>query len=103
VTHITVRSLTTSVEVVGYKLYMDNLFTSPDIFDYLCTRNISCCKTVRQNFNGMPRGFDKMALKLKWSDTSYGEWHPDIIGLEGQTRSAHTDKYAQTTNRRLLL
>jgi hypothetical protein len=46
-THAAVRSLTRRVEGVGYKLFMDNLF-SPDLFDNLHTRDIKCRRTVRQ-------------------------------------------------------
>jgi hypothetical protein len=52
---------------------MDNFITSPDIFDDLHTRFINCCRNVRQNYKGMPRGFNKKILKLKWVDTCQSE------------------------------
>jgi hypothetical protein len=64
-THVTVRSLTRRVEVVGFKLYMGTFFSSPDLFDDLHARAISCCGTVRQNHKGMPGNFDKKTLKVK--------------------------------------
>jgi hypothetical protein len=67
-THVTVRSLTRGVEEVGHELYVDNLFSSLDIFNDLYKRSINCCGTVRQDHKGMPRGFDKKALKFKQDD-----------------------------------
>jgi hypothetical protein len=56
-THVTVKGLTYNrVEQVGHKLYMDNFFTSPDLFDDLYTRVINCCGTVRHNYKGMLKG-----------------------------------------------
>jgi hypothetical protein len=66
-THATVRSLTRRVKGVGHKLYMDNFFSSPDIFDDLYTRVIKC-SNVRQNRKIMPRVLDDKALKLIWSN-----------------------------------
>jgi hypothetical protein len=39
--------LTGRVEGVGHKLYMDNFFSSSNIFDDLYTRGINCCGTDR--------------------------------------------------------
>jgi hypothetical protein len=44
----TVSSLTRSEEGVGHKVYMDNFFSSPDIYEDLYTRHINCCGTIRQ-------------------------------------------------------
>jgi sorbitol-specific phosphotransferase system component IIBC len=69
VTHATMKSLTSRVETVGHKLYMDNFFSSPALFNDLHTRDINCCGTVRQNLKGMPGDSDNKTLKLKWDDT----------------------------------
>jgi hypothetical protein len=66
-THATVTGLTTRIENFGHKLYMDNFFSSPELFDYLHTKAINCCGTVRPNRKGMPRDFGTK-LRLKRSD-----------------------------------
>jgi hypothetical protein len=66
------RSLTRRIKEAGHKLYMDNLFSSPDIFDDLYTVDINYCGTVRQNCKQMSRGLDKKILKLKWGDIHAG-------------------------------
>jgi len=42
-THATVRHLTHRVEDIGYKLFMDNFFSSPRLFDYLDGHKINSC------------------------------------------------------------
>ena len=44
-THATVANLTRRVEGVGHKLYMDNFFSSPDLYDDLIQKKIYCCGT----------------------------------------------------------
>ena len=39
-THTTVTNLTREVEGFGHKLYMDNFFSSPDLFDDLAQKKI---------------------------------------------------------------
>jgi len=46
-THATVTNLTRGVEGFGHKLYMDKFFSSPDLFDDLAQKKITCCGTVR--------------------------------------------------------
>jgi len=45
-THATVSELTKKLQGHGYELYMDNYFSSPDLFDDLTTKQIYCCGTV---------------------------------------------------------
>ena len=56
-THATVLDLTQKIHGRGHKLYMDNYFTSPDLFDDLATKQIYCCGTVRPKRKGMPQDF----------------------------------------------
>jgi hypothetical protein len=66
-THATVTGLTTRIENFGHKLYMDNFFSSLDLFDDLHTKAINFCGTVRLNRKGTPRDLGTK-LKLKWGD-----------------------------------
>jgi hypothetical protein len=62
-THTKVNSLTIRVERVSHKLYMDNSFSPPDLFDDLhAPAIIDCCGTVRENCKGMLGDFDNMTL-----------------------------------------
>ena len=64
-THATVRHLTSRVEGLGHKIFMDNFFSSPRLFDGLDRRKI---KTVRPNRRDMPSDFGPKQLKLKRGD-----------------------------------
>jgi hypothetical protein len=68
VTNVTMSNLTRIVEWVVHKLYMDNILSSPDLFDYQGTKGINCYGTVRQNHNRMLEGYDNKTLKLKQGD-----------------------------------
>jgi ribosomal protein L21E len=46
VTHATVKQLTRRVQGRGHKLYMDNYFSSPDLYNDLTKQKINCCGTV---------------------------------------------------------
>ena len=45
-THAIVSELTKKIQGHGQKLYMDNYFSSPDLFDDLAMKQIYCCGTV---------------------------------------------------------
>jgi len=44
-THNTVANLTRGVEGFGHKPYMDNFFSSPELYDDLAQKKIFCCGT----------------------------------------------------------
>jgi len=67
-THATVRHLTSRVERLGHKIFMDNFFSSPRLFDDLDIRKINPCGTVRPNRRDMPSDFGPKQLKLKRGD-----------------------------------
>jgi hypothetical protein len=54
-THATVSRLTTRIENLGHKFYVDSFFYSSYLFDDLHTKAIKCCGTVRSNQKGVPR------------------------------------------------
>ncbi|KAK7882228.1 hypothetical protein WMY93_028402 [Mugilogobius chulae] len=39
----------------GYNLYVDNFYTSPRLFQYLHSKNIACCGTLRRHTKGIPK------------------------------------------------
>jgi len=47
---------------------MDNLFSSPELFDDLVKRQIYCCGIVRPNRKGMPQDLKPKTTKLKIGD-----------------------------------
>lgn len=67
-THAMGRDLCRSVQGVGHKLYMDNFFSSPDLFDDLTRKKISSCRTVRPNHKRLPQDFHSMRLRPKMGD-----------------------------------
>jgi len=67
-THSNVRPLTCRVESLGHKIFMDNFFSSPRLFDDLDRRKINSCGTVWPNRKDMPRDLGPKQLKLKRGD-----------------------------------
>jgi hypothetical protein len=62
-----VTELTARIENMGHKLFMDNLFSSPGLYDDLMAKNINCCGIARPNRKGMPTDFEK-ELRVKRND-----------------------------------
>jgi hypothetical protein len=54
-THGTVLQVVRRDEGLFHKIFMDNDFTSPAVFDDLFQRKINACGTVRHDRRGMPR------------------------------------------------
>jgi len=67
-THATVRHLTSRVEGLGHKIFLNNFFSSPRLFDDLDRHKINSCGTVRPNRRDMPSDFGPKQLKLKRGD-----------------------------------
>jgi len=61
-------NLTRGVEGFGHKLYMDNFFSSPNLYYDLAQKKIFCCGTVRLHRKGMPMDLKPMTLRLKRGD-----------------------------------
>jgi len=66
--HVTVGHLTSRVEGLGHKIFIDNFFSSPRLFDDLDRHKINSCVTVRLNRRDMPCDFGPKQLKLKRGD-----------------------------------
>ena len=67
-THNTMANLTRGVEGFGHKLYMDNFFSSPDLYDDLAQKKIFFCGNVRLHRKGMPKNLKPKTLRLKRGD-----------------------------------
>jgi len=91
-THTTVRHLTSRVEGLGHKIFMDSFFSSPRLFDDLDRRKINSYGTVWRNRKDMPCDLGPKQLKLKRGDVRVRtRGGLTCISLEGQTRSLHAD------------
>jgi hypothetical protein len=73
-THATVRHLTHRPEGLGHKLFMDNFFSSPRLFDELERHKINSCMTVQPDRKDMPPDFGLKKLKLKRGDVRVRTW-----------------------------
>jgi len=67
-THLTVRHLTSRVEGLGHKIFIDDFFSSPRLFDDLDRCKINSCGAVQPNRKDMPCDFGPKQLKLKRGD-----------------------------------
>jgi len=67
-THVTVTEMTRKIEAHGHKLYMNNFFSSPELFCDVAKKQIYCCGTVRPNRRGISHDLAHKTIKLKWRD-----------------------------------
>ena len=91
-THTTVRHLTGRVEGLGHKLFMDNFFSSPRLFDDFLRRKILSCGTVQHNRKDMPSDFGPKKTEIdkrRYKGEDQGKF--DHVSLERQTRRLHAD------------
>jgi len=63
--HRTVLQVIWSVQGLGHKIFKNNYFTSPALFDDLFQRKINGCGTVRHERHGMPWDIGPKYLKMK--------------------------------------
>jgi hypothetical protein len=63
--HGAVLQLVRRTENKGHKLYVDNYFSSPRLFDDLHNRRIGSCGTVHHTKKEMPSNFGPKHFKLK--------------------------------------
>jgi len=57
--------MTCRFEGLGHRIFMDNFFSSPRLFDDFNRRKINSCGTVRPNKKEMSCDFGPKQLKLK--------------------------------------
>ena len=84
-THATVRHLTCRDEGLGHKLFMDNFFSSPRLFDNLLRRKIHSCGTVRPNRKDMPSDLTNKTETDKGQYKGKDQGKFEHVSLEGQT------------------
>jgi len=67
-THAIVRHFTSRIQGLGHKIFMDNFFLSPRLFDDLDRPKINSCGTVQPNRRDTHSAFGPKQLKLKRGD-----------------------------------
>ena len=67
-TYATMTELTRKTEGCRHELYMDNFFSSPELYDDFTKKQIYCCGTVRPNRSCMPQHLAPKTIKLKKGD-----------------------------------
>ena len=70
-THANVRRLICRFEGLGHKLFMNNFFSSPRLFNDLLRRKIHSCGTVRANRKDMPSDIGPKKLELTKGDIRF--------------------------------
>jgi hypothetical protein len=93
-TQVTVTELMRKIKGRGHKLYRDNFFSSPELFDDLANKQIYCCGTVRPNRRGMPKDL-RPKTKLKMGDIRVRTRNDLTAILWRDKRDIHVDKYSQ--------
>ena len=66
---------------------MDNFFSSPDLFDELAQKKISCCGKVRLLRKGMPKDLKPKTLRLKRGDI-WVRTRGDLIAVVWKDKTA---------------
>jgi hypothetical protein len=82
--------LTGRVQGLGHKLFMDNFFSSPRLFDDLEWHKINTCGTIQPHKKDMSPDFGLKKTKIEkgWcKGEDQGKF--DCISLEGRVRSLH--------------
>ena len=94
-THETVTELTRKIEGHGHKLYMDNFFSSTELFNDLAKKQIYCCGTVRLNKRRLatrPSTGDNKNETGRHKRKNRGSLDGNTVA--GQERHLHIDKYS---------
>jgi len=64
-THAAISELTKKIQGHDHKLYMDNYFSSPDLFSDLDMKQIYCCGSVRPNRKCHATGLGPKRMTLR--------------------------------------
>ena len=87
-THAAVKQLTRKVKGCGHKLYTDNNFSFPDLYNSLTEKKINCRSTVRPNCEGIPDDFRNKTMKR--SDTGVRMSGDMTAVVRKEKRDVHT-------------
>ena len=79
--HATVTELTRKIKGRGHKLYMDNFFSSPELFDDLANKQIYCCGTAWPNRGGMPQDLVPNTSKLRGGGDIHVVTRADLMAI----------------------
>ena len=60
--HNVVTTLVAGLEGKGYHIYMDNFYSSPELFSDLQHNGFEACGTVRINRVGIPKSFQNYSV-----------------------------------------
>ena len=64
-THRMVLQVIRRVKGLGHKIFMDNYFTLPAVFDDLFQQKTNACGIVRHDRRGIPRDIGPKSVKMK--------------------------------------
>ena len=99
-THATVTKLARKIEGCDHKLYIDNFFSSPELFGDLAKKQIYICGSVRLNRRGMSQNLAPKTTKLKRGDI-HVRTRTDLTAVLWQDeRRLRVDEYSQFPSRR---
>ena len=76
-----VLDLLRGYENQGHVVYMDNFYSSPDLFQELQQKGIGACGTVRSNRKNMPPDFRPDKLRLKRGDDPLFMRSDDLVAI----------------------
>jgi len=95
---------------VMIKIYMDNFFSSPDLFGDLTSKKLNWFWTVKTNRKGMPQDLGPMWTQQKWSDiqeTTRGQltaipWRKSETLMYWRIITMHQQKVFPVMNKEML-
>ena len=107
-----IKDLSRKLEGKNHVVYMDNFFSSPELFQQMLPKQIYCCGTVHLNRRGMPEAIKAAKLKKRgeiitmqkgnlvataWKDKKNGDlFEYQLRSNTTKNRSEETKRWHQT-------